>query len=62
MSFLTYSSDKVHVHRWPQDSQIWDDSIQKELDESINKNPEKIPITIKEKTILVGNIEFYSLK
>ena len=59
---IRHFSDKVHVHRWPRDSPIWDDSVQKELDESINKNPEKIPIVIKKKTIIIGNVEFYSLK
>ena len=61
-SEIHYFSDKIHVHRWPRDSQIWDDSVQKELDDSINKNPEKIPVVIKEKTITIGNVEFYSLK
>jgi len=59
---IHHFSDKVHVHRWPHDSPIWDDSVQKELDESINKNPGRIPIVIKEKTIRIGNVEFYSLK
>ena len=61
-SEIQYTSDKVHVHRWPRDSPVWDDSVQKELDDTINKNPEKISVAIKIKTILVGNIEFYSLK
>ncbi len=61
-SEIHYTSDKIHVHRWPRDSPIWDDSTQEELDDSINKNSEKIPVTIKEKTIVIGNIEFYSLK
>ena len=61
-SEIHYTSDKIHVHRWPKDSPVWDDSVQKELDDSINKNPEKIPVVIKEKTILIRNIEFYSLK
>lgn len=61
-SEIHYLSDKIHVHQWPKDSPVWDDSVQKELDDSINKNSEKIPVIIKEKTIVVGNIEFYSLK
>ena len=59
---IHYFSDKVHVHRWPRDSPVWGDSVQKELDDSINKNPGKISVVIKEKTILIGNVEFYSLK
>jgi hypothetical protein len=61
-SEICHSSDKIHVHRWPQDSPIWDDSVQKELDESINKNSEVIPVIIKKKTMVIGNIEFHSLK
>ncbi len=61
-SKIEYLSDKIHVHRWPKDSPIWDDSTQKELDDSINKNPEKKQVTIKEKIIQIENFEFTSLK
>lgn len=61
-SELQYFSDKVHVHRWPQDTPIWDDFTQKQLDDFINKNPEKKQVTIKEKTIQIENFEFNSLK
>ncbi len=61
MSNLHYTTDKAFVHKWPRDSPDWSDDVQKELDESINKNKE-LQITIKEKSILIGNIEFYSLK
>ena len=59
---FNYDVRKIHIHRWPMDSPVWDDSVQKELDNSINKNPELKQVIIKEKTILIGNIEFYSLK
>lgn len=59
---IQYLCEKIHVHRWPMDSPVWDDSVKKELDDSINKNPEPKQVTIKEKTILIGNVEFYSLK
>lgn len=52
----------MFVHRWPKDSPEWDDDVQEELTVTINKNKDKIPITIKEKSILIENIEFYSLK
>ena len=61
-SELQYFSDKVHVHRWPQDTPIWDDFTQKQLDDFINKNPEKKQVTIKERTIQIENFEFNSLK
>lgn len=61
-SEIHHDSDKIHVHRWPRDSPVWDESVQKELDESINKNPDSVPVILKEKTIVIQNIEFYSLK
>ncbi len=59
---IKYLSDKVHVHRWPQDSPIWDDSTQKQIDNSINKNSNKKQVIVKEKTIQIENFEFVSLK
>jgi len=59
---IKYLSEKIHVHRWPQDSPVWDDSTQKQINDSINKNTEKKQITIKEKTIQIENFEFTSLK
>ena len=59
---IEYIAHKIHVHRCPQDSPIWDDSIQKKLDDTINKNLEKKHVTIKEKTIQIENFEFHSLK
>ena len=61
-SEIKYLSHKVHVHRWPQDTPLWGDSIQQEIDDSINKNSEKKQVTIKEKTIQIENFEFTSLK
>ena len=61
-SEIKYLAEKVHVHRWPQDSPIWDASISKQLDDSINKNPEKKKITINEKTIKIENFEFHTLE
>ncbi len=59
---IKYLSDKVHVHRWPQDSPIWDDSTQKEMDDFINKNPKKKQVTITEKIIQIENFNFHSLE
>ena len=61
-SEIKYLADKVHIHRWPQDSPIWDDLTQKQLDDSINKKPEKKQVIIKEKTIQIENFKFTSLK
>lgn len=61
-SEIKYLSDKIHVHRWPQDSPEWDGSTQKQIVDSINKNPEKKQVTIKEKIIQIEDFEFTSLK
>ena len=44
------------------DSPIWSDSIKKELDDSINKNPDKKKVTIDDDTIQIENFRFTSLK
>ena len=59
---IKYLADKVHVHRWPHDTPIWSDSIKKQLDDSINKNPQKKQITVEGKYIQIENIAFNSLK
>ncbi len=61
-SEIQFLADKVHVHRWPHDTPIWGDSTKKQIVDSINKNPEKKQVTIKEKTIQIENFEFVSLK
>lgn len=61
-SEIQYLCEKIHIHRWPKDGAIWDDSIQTELDDSINKNPNKKQVTIKENTIQIENFKFTSLK
>jgi len=59
---IRYFCDKIHVHRWPKDGPIWGDSVKKELDDSINKNPNKKQVTINENTIQIENFKFASLK
>ncbi len=59
---IKYLSDKIHVHRWPQDTPEWDDFTQKQIVDSINKNPEKKQVTIKDKIIQIEDFEFTSLK
>ena len=55
-------SDKIFIHRWPHDTSLWGDSVKKQLDESINKNPEKKMVVVRDKIIKIENIEFHSLK
>lgn len=62
-SSIGYLCDKIHVHRWPKDGvPVWSDSVRKELDESINKNPKKKKVTIIENTIQIENFKFTFLK
>lgn len=58
---IKYLAEKVHIHRWPLDTPEWSDSTKNQLDNSINKNPEKKKITINEKTIQVENYTFNSI-
>ena len=57
-----FLADKVHIHRWPQDSPPWSDSTQNQINDTINKNPQKIPVTINSKTVRVQDITFDSVK
>ncbi|MCH7967616.1 MAG: hypothetical protein IIB02_09445 [Thaumarchaeota archaeon] len=59
---IKYLADKVHVHRWPHDTPIWDDFTKKQLDDLINKNSEKKQIIVKDKIVQVEKFEFNSLK
>ncbi|MGY5148252.1 MAG: hypothetical protein ACW9W4_09680 [Candidatus Nitrosopumilus sp. bin_7KS] len=61
-SEISYLSEKIHVHRWPMDGPVWSDSVKKELDDSINKNPKKKNVTIKKDVIQIENFKFTSLK
>ena len=59
---LSYLADKIHVHRWPKDSPDWDESTMEQLDKTINKNPEKKQIIVRDDIIQIENIKFYSIK
>jgi hypothetical protein len=59
---LEFLAEKIHAHRWPQDSPIWIDSIQKQIDDTINKNPERKQIIINGKTIQIENFKFTNIK
>ncbi len=44
------------------ESPVWDDYTKKELDVSINKNPSKKKVTLKENMIQIENFKFIDLK
>ena len=50
------------MHRWPHDTPLWGDDLKKQLDDSINKKPEKKEITVNKSSIKIENFEFDSLK
>ena len=59
---MEFLAEKIHTHRWPQDSPNWDDSIQSQIDDSLNKNPQKKKIILNQKTIQIENYEFTNIK
>ena len=61
-SKIKFLADKVHIHKWPQDTPIWTDSIQKKINDSINKKTTQKQIVITGELILIENIQFTSLK
>jgi hypothetical protein len=61
-SEINFLADKVHVHKWPQDTPIWSNSIQKQINDSINKKINQKQIVITGETILIENTTFSSLK
>ncbi|MCA9826990.1 MAG: hypothetical protein KC444_01125 [Nitrosopumilus sp.] len=62
MSEIKYLADKVIVHRWPHDTPLWDPLTQENIDKTINKNPEKKLVAVKENKISIQNIEFDSIQ
>ena len=62
LPIIEYFADKVHVHKWPQDTPVWDNLTQKNIDNSINKKTGYKQITIDNDTVQIENFEFYSLK
>jgi hypothetical protein len=59
---LQYFADKVHVHRWPQDSPIWNETVKNQFDKFINKNSKKKHIIVRDNYLKIENYEFNSLK
>ena len=61
-SEIQYLCEKIHVHRWPMDGPVWDDSVKKELDDSINKNQKKKKVSLKKNIVQIENFKFTTLK
>ena len=59
---MEFLAEKIHAHKWPQDSPVWDNSIQLQIDNSLNKNSQKKKVILNEKTIQIENMQFLNLK
>ena len=59
---IPFFAEKVHVHHWPHDTPQWSESINKQVDQDMNKNKEKKKIIITSKTILINNYKFTEIK
>ncbi len=45
------------MHRWPQESPGWDESVKKQLDEHINKNTQKKQNIVSDNYLKIENFE-----
>jgi len=61
-SQISYFAEKVFIHHWPKDSPAWDESLQKKLDVSINKNSNLKKIIVDSETVLIENFLITHLK
>jgi len=61
-SQISYFAEKVFIHHWPKDSPVWDESLQKKLDVSINKNSNLKKIIVDSETVLIENFLITHLK
>jgi len=62
LPIIKYFADKVHVHKWPQDTPVWDNLTQTNIDNSINKKTGHKQIIIHNDVVQIENFEFHSLK
>ncbi|MDH3678189.1 MAG: hypothetical protein OEQ12_07810 [Nitrosopumilus sp.] len=61
-SEIIFYADKIHVHRWPMDSTIWSESVEKRVDQDLNKHSKKIKVKIKDSQIKIDNYDFDKIK
>ena len=58
-SEIKYTSDKIHAHKWPVDSPVWDDSARRVIDGINGTEPRQI--VVRGTSILVQDVEFSSV-
>ena len=61
-SEIKFLADKVHAHHWPHDTPKWDELTNRDIDQYLNKNREKMQITLKSNAILIDNYKFTEIK
>lgn len=59
---ILFFAEKIHVHRWPMNSPIWNNSTNEQIDLNLNKNLEKKKITIDDGQITIDNFCFKKIK
>jgi len=59
---IIFFADKIHVHRWPQDSPVWAKITQENVDLNLNKNIGKKKIMINIHKIKINEYEFDKIK
>ncbi len=59
---INFLADKVHAHHWPHDTPKWDELTNRDIDQHLNKNKEKMQITLKSNVILIDNYKFTEIK
>ena len=59
---ISYLAEKVFIHHWPKDSPLWGESLQKKLDECINKNSNSKKIIVNSETVLIETFLITNLK
>ena len=59
---ISYFAEKVFIHHWPKDSPKWNESLQKKLDDNINKNSKLKKIVVNSETVLIEEFVITNLK
>jgi hypothetical protein len=59
---IKFLAEKIHAHHWPLDTLKWNDLINQQVDQNLNKNKEKKQIVVKSNAILIDHYKFENIK
>jgi hypothetical protein len=59
---IIFFADKIHVHRWPLNSSLWNQFTQEKIDLNLNKNIKKKKIMINVHQIKINDYDFDNIK